>query len=513
MSGGRRTRFVLGVDVSTNGAKALVVDDAGHVVSEGRASFETFVVGRGGFEQRASDWWTALVVAVHSALTGLTGEQRAQVEALAVAHQRETFALCDDEGSPLAPAIVWMDERAKPEVREVTRALGAARLTALAGKPPCVTPSLYKVRMQLGRHTPELRGRPGLRVAEVHAFLARRLVGRWVTSMASADPLGLVDLQSGEASPELCEAAFVTSEALPALVPPGAVLGSLTAAAASELGLPPDTKVIAGAGDGQAAALGLGVTQPTELYLNLGTAFVGGACSAEYVVGRAFRTLFAASGGYLLEMDLKGGALSFDWLAHRIAGHAHADRANTLAAWEAEAARLPPGAEGLLFVPYLAGVMNPTWNDDVGGALLGLRAHHGPAHLYRAILEGLAFEQAAALSELEAETAPRPFVRVTGGVSASELGLQVFADVLGRPLERSRVPEATALGAAMLAATGAGWMPTARDVARAWVGSQPARAPSENRAVYAALFARYRRVRDAAVPYLAELGSTDEHAR
>jgi xylulokinase len=512
MSGRPPTRYVLGIDVSTNGAKALVVEEAGQVVSEGRAAFETFVVGRGGFEQQAIDWWDALVVAVRGALARLTGEQRAHVEALAVAHQRETFVLCDDDGSPLAPAIVWMDERAKPEVREVTRALGAERIAELSGKPPCVTPSLYKIRMQLGRLVPELRGRHQLRVAEVHAFLARRLVGRWITSVASADPLGLVEMRSGEASPELCEAALVTPEALPALVRPGSVLGSLAPAAALELGLPTCTKVIAGAGDGQAAALGLGVTAPSELYLNLGTAFVGGACSDDYVVGRAFRTLFAASGGYLLEMDLKGGALSFDWLAHRIAGREHGQRAAALAEWEREAAHLPPGAEGLLFVPYLAGVMNPTWNDDVGGALLGLRAHHGPAHLYRAMLEGLAFEQATSLQELEAETATRSRVRVTGGVSASELGLQVFADVLGRPLERSHVTEATALGAAMLSATGAGWMPTARDVARAWVVSQPTREPSTNRAPYATLVRQYRRARDASMPYLTALGRTDEHA-
>lgn len=500
--------LVVGVDVSTNAAKALVVDERGRTLATASATFETYAPGGGAFEQDAEDWWRALQDALAGSLRTLGPDGARRVKTIAIAHQRETFVVCDGQGAPLHRAIVWMDERAKLEVREVVRELGAETLTELSGKPPCVTPSLYKIRMVLERLAPELAGRPDLRVSDVGAFLAHRLTSRHVSSLASADPLGLCDMRRRAFAPELCAAARVPQGALPELVEPGADLGELLRDVTRTLGLDAGVRLVAGAGDGQAAALGVGVVQEHQLYLNLGTALVGGALSAEYCTGRAFRTLFAAQGGYLLEMDLKGGTLSLDWLVHQVLARPRERRATVLAELEREARTIAPGAEGLLFVPYLAGVMNPHWDDDLGGALLGLRADHSPAHLYRAILEGLALEQRLAIDALVEEVGPRAELRVTGGASRGGLALQIFADVLGAPLARCAVHEATALGAAMLAAPAAGLTPSVEAAARSWPELEAPVAPGPDAVRYADLLGTYREAQRALVPTLAALGKS-----
>jgi xylulokinase len=197
--------------------------------------------------------------------------------------------------------------------------------------------------------------------------------------------------------------------------------------------------------------------------MNLGTALVSGVLSAEYFCDRAFRTLYGAiPGTYLLETDLKGGTFTIDWLLERwFERSVSTDRRPVLGALEAQAREIEPGASGLLLVPYWNGVMNPYWDDDATGIVVGLRGDHGPAHLYRAILEGLAFEQRLHTRAVE-QSLGRPIEElvVMGGGTKSELFCQILADVLAKPLVLSGTAEATSLGAAMLAATGAGVFPS-----------------------------------------------------
>ena len=360
--------------------------------------------------------------------------------------------------------------------------------------------------MVLTRLEPGL-ARGELMALDVHAFLVRRATGEFVTSLASADPLGLIDMEARSWSEVLLGAATLDGRNVPALVAPGERISKLLPAVARELAVPDEVMLIAGAGDGQAAGLGAGVVREGQLYLNLGTALVGGTPMNAYRVGDAFRTLYGAAGGFLAEMDLKGGTLSFDWLAERVLGRASSERVETLRVLEASSRGLAVGAEGLLFVPYLAGVMNPHWNDDLGGALLGLRADHGAPHLYRAIAEGLAFEQRLALEALEAELGVVDHIAVTGGGGQRDALMQRFADVLGRRLVRSRVPETTALGAAMLAAGTAGLADDAASASRAWSCAGDAFNPGVDAAAYESMMDETVRPCFAAIlPTLARLG-------
>lgn len=485
--------LVVGLDVSTTAAKALVVDAEGSALSEGRSSFPLANPSPGAWEQDAARLREAALDALAAAVAGLTAEQRREVRAVAIAHQRETFAFVSPSGAPLAPAIVWMDARCTPEVEEVSRALGADHIHELSGKVPCTTPSLYKIRMQLARLSPELRPLQK-RLVDVHALVVHALTDRFVTSTAAADPLGLLDPRSGEWSDELCGAALLERADLCELVPPGAPIAALGGPLAERLGLARDVMVIAGAGDGQAAALGAGTVRDGAAYLNVGTAVVTGVSGRRYRTSRAFRTLIgAAPGTYLYECDLKGGTLTLDWLADRLLGEGRfertAARASTLAHLEEKARGLPPGAGGLLVLPYWSGVMSPHWRDDARGAVLGLSPDHGPEHLYRAICEGLAFEQRLVLELVEQQTGPIADVVAVGGAMASDFLLQLFAAAMGRPLRRSATQETTALGAAILAAahaTGEAVEAAAGRMAR--VEPSAHQGPAEHVARYRALY-------------------------
>lgn len=479
--------LVLGVDASTTSVKAIAWDEAGTAVAEARAGLDLANPGPDAWEQDAEGWWTSLRTAL-SELAATLGPRLGEVQALCIAHQRETFVFTDDAGAPRRPAVVWMDARARAEVQAVSMHLGASRIHDISGKPVCLTPSLYKALYVLERE-PALR-EGALRLCDVHAFLSWRLTGRFATSLASADPLGLVDMRARDWSEKLLGVLGLHRGSVPELLEPGEVMGRLTPDAATATGLPSGLPLVAGAGDGQAAGLGAGITGPGRAYLNLGTAIVSGVLSDEYRTDPTFRTLYAGSPGeYFLETDLKGGTFTLTWLVEKLLREPAARVDDVLAELERDAARLPPGADGLMLVPYWNGVMNPYWDDDATGITVGWHGAHGPEHVYRAVLEGIAMEQRLHTAGVElALGSPIDELIVMGGGSKSELWCQILADVTGKRVVRSGSAEATALGAAVLAAAATGVHGSIASAAEAMTRTGDTFAPGVQAPVYAELY-------------------------
>ncbi len=462
-----RDELVLGIDCSTTSCKAIAWDRDGRAHAEGRAAIALVNPAKDAWEQDADAWWSGLVSAVRSVTRSLGEHSHLRIRALCITHQRETFVLTDEQARPLHPALVWMDARCRAEVGTAVEHVGRERLHTLSGKPPCTTPSLYKLMFLLGRGAPELASLRPIAL-DVHAFLVWKMVGRRVTSLASADPMGMLDMQKRDWSDELIELAGLGRKELPELIAPGERVGTLCRGAAEELGLDERTLVVAGAGDGQSAGVGAGIVGPGRAYLNLGTAIVSGVLSNTYRTDNAFRTLYGVSPGtFFLETDLKGGTFTLSWLAERLLGAPVEESAVKLAELENEARTLGAGADGLVLVPYWNGVMNPYWDDDASGVMLGLHGGHGPAHLYRATLEGIALEQRLHTEGVEAATGAIEELVVMGGGSRSELWCQILADVMNKRIVRAGTSEATSLGAGVLAAVAAGFYP---DLASAVAG-------------------------------------------
>ena len=470
----------VGLDCSTHGVKAIAWSARGEPVAQAAAPFPLDNPQPGFWEQDPQHW---LEASLH-VLARLASEAGPRIASIAITHQRETFVGVDASCAPVRPAIVWMDERARQDVDELSVSVGAEAFHSITGKPLNLTPSVSKIHW-IRRVEPDAFHRAD-RWLDVQAWLVRHLTGEDATSVGSADPMGLVNLSRGQWDDVLLEAVGILPRQLPRLVPSGSVVGNLATHQALATGLPPGLPVVATAGDGQVAALGAGVRDLRTAYMNLGTAIVAGVVSGELLVDRAFRTMSGAEPKtFLLESDLKGGTFTVDWLVERLLGSS-----KSVAELEAHACAIPAGAGGMVLVPYLATVMDPYWDDDASGVLLGLRGDHGPAHVFRAILEGIAFEERLHLEEIEraaGETIEK--VHVLGGGASSGLWCQILADVLDRPVVRTRHPEATSLGAAMLGAVAIGSLGSAAQAVQAMGGTGAVFEPGEDRARYARLYA------------------------
>ncbi|MEA2275258.1 MAG: xylulokinase [Solirubrobacteraceae bacterium] len=483
--------YVIGIDSSTTATKAVVWDHDGRAIAEGRGEFALALPRPGWHEQDAEDWWRSCATAVTQALESVDGSD---MEAICVTHQRETFVCVDEQGRPVRPAIVWMDVRATREVAD----LGSDEIHRLTGKPPDTTPALYKL-LWLREHEPETLERTRW-VVDVHAFLVHRLTGMWRTTTACADPLGLIDMERGDWSDDLLARVGLSRDRVPTLFAPGEVIGELSAAAAEQLGLPAGLPVVGGAGDGQSAGLGANATQPGQAYLNLGTAVVAGTMSERYAWHRAFRTLTGAvPGTYAMETLLQGGTYTVNWFLERIAmldAPSLGLGLRDVDVLETAAARLGPGAEGLLLVPYLASAQTPYWDPAARGILFGLAGHHGRQHIFRAVMEGIAFEQRLAFEAMEPQLDQAIEVLLTtGGGSRSPLWRQIVADVTGKTVVACREAETTSLGAGIQAAAVAGWHGSLLDTAEAMSGVGARHTPSASAAArYDELFAVYREI-------------------
>jgi len=463
-----KSDLVIGVDCSTTATKAIAWGLDGQPAAAGRCDHAVAQPRPGWHEQSADDWWRALFVALRE-VTAQVDARR--VAGLAIAHQRETFVPVDAAGQPLRDAILWMDDRAATLLPEIEAAIGGDRFHRITGKRLSRNLTIAKIRW-LRQHEPVVF--PAARWHfDTHAYLVHRLTGQAATSWGSADPTGLFDMQAHVWHADLLRVAGVSAEQLPALHPPGALIGHVTREAAAACGLPAGLPIFAGLGDGQAAGLGAGVAGYGPAYLSLGTSVILGAHADAYLADRAFRTTTSGiPGACLLETALMGGTYTVSWFLEKFGQTCQVSENGTgLDMWEAAAAELPPGAYGLMLVPYWNSVLSPHWDALASGIVVGWRGAHGPAHLYRAILEGIAFEQRLCIEGIEGATGePITGLIVMGGGSRSAFWRQMIADVTGKPVQRSRTTEAAALGAGILAAAGAGLFAGVREAAAAMTG-------------------------------------------
>ncbi|MFB3778352.1 MAG: FGGY-family carbohydrate kinase [Bryobacteraceae bacterium] len=457
---------VIGIDSSTTATKAVAWRRDGGLAGIGRGPTPLSSPASDRYEQDPEDWWRSTC----EALRGLFQQvEPGRVAAVAISNQRETFVPLDGKGAAVRPAIVWLDQRCDKEVAWLTGKVGAERIHRISGKPPDMAPVAYRIAWML-RWEPELF-RATRMFADVHAYLAWRFTGEFRTSWASADPLGLFDMERKVWSGEVMGALDLSPDRLPQTASPGSVIGMVSDAAAAATGLLPGTLIVAGGGDGQAAGLGVNALTPWRAYLNLGTAVVSGTYSPDYRTDTAWRTMGSCSGeGYIYETSLRTGTFLVDWLARQVC-QAPAEDKEIYSRLEADATKVPIGSQGLLTLPYWGAVMTPYWDPQARGCFAGLTASHRLGHIYRSILEGIALEQALVTGMIEQRTGVevREFIAIGGG-AASDLWCQIVADACGKVVRRSTTVEASSLGAGVCAAVGAGWFPGAPDAAEAMSG-------------------------------------------
>ena len=487
-----KPEIVVGIDSSTTATKAIAWDYDGNKIAEGSSPIKLFSPRPNYYEQDPEDWWRSLTLSVKQ-LTRQVSKER--IIAMSISNQRETFVGLDKDDRPVRPAIIWLDERCKSNVDAFAARIGEDLIHRITGKPKDYAPVVY--RLDWMREHEKDSYKKVAKFCDVHTWLVRKLTGDFKTSWASADPLGIFDLKSKIWSSEIIKELDITADQLPETFKPGTLLGFVSEDAAAATGLKAGTKVIAGGGDGQAAGLGVNALAPQRAYLNLGTAVVSGTYSQNCIIDRSFRTMTSCSDeGYYCETSLRSGTFLIDWFIQQVLKINPVQNTGIFRQLEEEAGHIEPGSEGLMVLPYWNAVMNPYWDPDARGCIIGLSSSHHRGHLYRAILEGIAMEQSLATKAVEKSTGKitEEFALIGGG-ARSKLWRRIIADVSGKKLLNMSSGEASSLGAGITASVGAGWFPTFGKAADSMVHISGITEPNPGNAeLYNDLLIRYKQI-------------------
>lgn len=481
----------LGLDVGTSAVKAILVAPDGGLRAQASVPLTLATPEPGWAEQDPNAWWSASIAALRQ-----LRESRpdAAVAAVGISGQMHSSVLLDRAGAVVRPALLWSDGRTTAECETITRAIGGEAALRDAVRNPALEGFTLPKLLWVRRHEPGA----WRRVATVllpKDFLRFRLTGVLATEPSDASGTLLFDPARRVWSEAVLRAAELPATLLPAVGDSAAVLGRVTAEAASRTGIPSGTPVVGGGADNACGALGVGVVASGEAVASWGTSGTVLAPVTEPLVDpllRAHTFCHVVPGiWYLMGVVLSAGA-AFAWyrdqLARELAGVSGADPA---LAQEAEP--VPPGARGITFLPYLAGERTPHRDAAARGAVLGLSLSHSRAELTRAVLEGIGFALRDSLEVLrELGVAPAQLV-LTGGGARNAFLRRLQAEIFGVPVCTVNHEEGPAFGAALLAAVGAGAFPDLEAAARATLKRSAPSAPSrEAHLAYAEPYARFR---------------------
>jgi gluconokinase len=474
---------VLGVDLGTSGARAVLVGSDGQILAQAGTAYHLFAPRTDWAEQEADEVLAGASQAVRQALAQ-SGRPPAAVRALALSGVLHSLLAVDAAGRPLGRALTWADSRAAAQARAIADSWQA--LYPLTGCPPHPLYPLAKVRWFRER-APEIFARAA-RFVSLKEYVLYHWTGRWVIDHSLASGTGLFDLRRLTWLPAALDLAGLDPDRLSEPVAPTARL-PFRPVAARTLGLSPEVVLVPGAGDGPLACLGAGGIGPGQLTATVGTS---GAVRAVLPAPRTDperRTwcYYLAEGHWVAGGAINNAGLAYRWLAQQVLGLTE-DAAEQLAA------EAPPGAGGLLCLPFLTGERSPYWNADARGLFVGLSLEHDRRHLLRAMVEGVCFRLRSVAEAVAAVAGPPVEIRLTGGLLHSPLWTQTLADVLGWPLRRPTVSEASAYGAALLALRALERLPSL-EAGASLVGTADEVQPQpERQALYESLYRLYWQV-------------------
>jgi len=495
--------YVLGLDVGTSGLKAVLLDATGATIDEATADYPLHTPRPGWTEQDADDWWAAAQRVLHDLWA--RGHRPSDLEGIGLSGQMHSLVLVDQTGQVCAPAILWSDQRTAAECEQIARRIGTAALLAQTGNlalPGFTAPKLLWV----ARHWPDAYRRAATLLLPKD-FLRYRLTGALATDVSDASGTLLFDVRQRRWSEDVVDALGIARGLLPPAYEGTAQTGSVSRPAAAATGLLAGTPVVAGAGDNAAAAVGVSAIDPGVLMLSIGTSGVLFAPLRDYpshVDGRVHVFCHALPGRWhLMAVTLSAGG-SLRWLRDVVAPPLPVAGEEAYAWLMQRAATAPPGAAGLVFLPYLSGERSPYVDPLARGVFFGLHLGHRLEHLTRSVLEGVAFSQRQGLALMRASGASAEVVRGAGGGLQSAVWRQILADVLGIGVQTTTAPTGAARGAAVLAGLGIG-LYAGPDVGIAWA-EQRLEAPRPPAAELEGAWHVYERLYGALAPIFAAAG-------
>jgi xylulokinase len=446
--------MIIAHDLGTTGNKASLHHPDGRLVHAVTVGYPAHFGDGGLAEQDPDDWWNAVVQATRMLITQSSISER-EVAGIVVSGQMMGAVLLDESGRPVRPAIIWADTRAVKQQQLLSKEIGDEAAYRILGHRLNPTYSVEKV-MWVRDNEPDVWTHVH-RTCVAKDYIVYRMTGRLATDRSDASGTNAYDQGRGDWSEDILAAAGLGRELFPEILESTDVVGSVSADAASELGLTVGTPVVMGGGDGPLAAVGAGVVGPEDgAYVCLGTSAWISFVSPSPVFDDNMRTFTfnnVVPGSFLPTATMQAGGASIQWISEILGAHSSSLDTAALIRQADDSV----DTRGLYFLPYLLGERSPLWEPAARGSFLGLARHHTRAHMTRAVLEGVAYNLLSCLRAFEESGSTFNHISAVGGGAQSDTLLQLCADIWGIPVRRrSVVEEANSLGAAVTAAVGLG---------------------------------------------------------
>jgi xylulokinase len=450
---------VLGIDVGTSALKVVLVNARGQMLAEAAVSYQVHSAHAGWAEQDPESWWSGL----EGALAELWGRGYSgkDVAAIGLTGQMHSLVVLGSDGQVLCPAILWSDQRTVAECVAITDSIGKDELLRQTGNVALTGFTAPKI-LWVRSHWPEAYAKADMFLLPKD-FVRHRLTGVYATDMSDASGTLLLNVRARQWALDLVHELRIDETRLPPLVEGNAIVGSVVSSVASRLGLRAGTPVVAGGGDNAAAAVGLGAVDPGIVTLSIGSSGVMFAPLTEYpevVDGRLHVFCHALpSRWHLMSVTLAAGG-SLRWLREVLSQMLPVELDQAYSWLIEQAADVPPGSGGVVFLPYISGERTPYADPNARGVFYGLHAGTRLGHLVRSVLEGVAFSQRQGLDLIRQAGATVSSARGAGGGLASQLWCQILVDTLGIGLQLAEPSTGAARGAAVLAGIGVDLFPT-----------------------------------------------------
>lgn len=438
--------YFMGIDVSTTSSKALVIDEKGKLVSVFSSPHTLQVPKPLWSEQDPNEWWTAVTNSIRGALekASIHGDQ---IAAVGLTGQMHGLVLLDENGKTLRPAILWNDQRTQKQCDEIHQAFGKNEFIRITGNVALTGFTAPKI-LWVKENEPEVYTR-ARHVLLPKDFIRYMLTGTYAMDKADGSGTILFDLRKRDWSTQVLNTLDIDPEWMPPTYEGTEITGQITSMATQVTGLKEGTPVVAGGGDQEAGAVGMGAVEPGVIAVTLGTSGVVFAATPSALIepeGLLHAFCHAVPNTWHFMGVMLSAAGSLQWYHDKIAPELSFD------ALINEAESIPAGSEGLQFLPYLSGERTPYPDPLARGAFIGLTLRHSRAHMTRAVLEGVAFGLKDSFSLIQAAGLGKVNqVRVAGGGAKSVLWRQILASVLDSPLVTVNTTEGAAFGAALLA--------------------------------------------------------------
>ncbi|NPV81161.1 MAG: xylulokinase [Firmicutes bacterium] len=453
-------QYLLGIDIGTSSARTILIDTDGNILGLASKEYPISIPMPDWAEQDPETWWDAAKDTIRQVLSK-SGVDSRSIKGIGLSGQMHGTVFVDREGNCLRPAIIWPDKRSARECQELADAVGPKRLYEISGL-PVATGFMATSLLWVKHNEPDIL-RKTSKLLLPKDYVRLRLTGKVATDLTDATGTLLLDITKRAWSGEVVKAVGIPPDILPNLLESSAIAGEITSQAAKETGLAMGTPVIAGGGDQAMGAIGSGVIKDGIAASTIGTGGQLITCVSRPVLDpkRRLHTLcHAVPGKWLLMGAILAAGLSLRWFRDKF-GYAEklAGELTGIDPYEIlsrEAAKVPAGSDGLIFLPYLSGERTPHMDPQARGAFVGLTLRHGRGHMIRAIMEGVSFAMKESLEIFRELGVSVDKILCSGGGARSRLWRQIQADIYDMPVTIVGNEEHSVYGCALLAGVGAG---------------------------------------------------------